>query len=67
VDIRLDDARIVATVRDHGIGFSPRADSPGAGLGLPMIAAVASELHVERAEGGGTRVHIAFSRDGTAA
>ena len=31
-------------VRDHGCGMAPRVDSPGAGLGLPLIANLAESL-----------------------
>src|ERR687884_2310867 len=33
--------RISVTVRDHGMGLAPRLDSPGLGLGLPLIAQMA--------------------------
>ena len=32
---------LAITVRDNGCGMQPRMDSPGAGLGLPLIASVA--------------------------
>ena len=31
---------VTISVRDHGGGFAPRIDSPGLGLGLPVIAAL---------------------------
>src|SRR5689334_21717410 len=36
-----EDAHLRVVVSDDGVGLAPRADSPGAGLGLPLIAQVA--------------------------
>jgi serine/threonine-protein kinase RsbW len=47
-------------VRDRGIGMSPRADSPGLGLGLPVIASVAEQVEIIEAPPAGTEVHMAF-------
>jgi anti-sigma regulatory factor (Ser/Thr protein kinase) len=40
-------------VADEGCGLAPRGDSPGAGYGLPLVAAIASalELRTRRADG----------------
>src|SRR6476620_7457596 len=35
------DGRFEGTVRDHGGGISPLVDTPGLGVGLPVIAAIA--------------------------
>jgi serine/threonine-protein kinase RsbW len=51
---------LVVVVRDYGCGMSPNPQSPGAGLGLSVIGAVAAELHVERPDDGGTRIRIRF-------
>ncbi len=37
-------------VRDEGGGIRPRPDSPGAGLGLPLIAALSEWVEVRRDE-----------------
>src|SRR4051794_24102170 len=37
-------------VRDHGHGITPRPDSPGAGFGLPLIAALSEWIEVRRDE-----------------
>jgi serine/threonine-protein kinase RsbW len=37
-------------VRDEGHGIRPRPDSPGAGLGLPLIAALSEWVEVRRDE-----------------
>jgi serine/threonine-protein kinase RsbW len=54
-----DELRI--SVRDRGRGFAPRLDSPGAGLGLPVIASLANRLEIRPADGHGTEVMMAFS------
>jgi anti-sigma regulatory factor (Ser/Thr protein kinase) len=48
-------------VSDHGHGLAPRPDSPGAGLGMPLIAALADGLEIETGAGG-TRVTMRFRR-----
>jgi serine/threonine-protein kinase RsbW len=54
-----DELRI--TVRDTGCGMQPRMDSPGAGLGLPLIANLAEKVSVTAPPGGGTEVSMTFS------
>jgi serine/threonine-protein kinase RsbW/stage II sporulation protein AB (anti-sigma F factor) len=51
---------LLVVVRDYGCGMSPNPDSPGAGLGLSVIGALAAELNIERPEDGGTRLRIRF-------
>src|SRR5436190_6712609 len=51
---------LVIIVRDRGRGFAPRVDSPGLGLGLPVIAAVTRRLELQETPGGGTEVVMAF-------
>ena len=48
-------------VRDHGSGMMPRADSPGFGVGLPLIASVTDGLELGNRDGGGTEVRMSFS------
>jgi anti-sigma regulatory factor (Ser/Thr protein kinase) len=48
-------------VQDSGIGPKPRLDSPGLGLGLPLIAALTSDSSVTTAADGGTVVRMTFS------
>ena len=52
---------VTVVVADHGLGMHPRADSPGMGLGLPLIGNLASELRIAPAPGGrGTEVRMRF-------
>ena len=52
----------LVSVADQGIGMSPRTDSPGLGLGMPLIARMAESVEVSSAERGGTQVRMRFSR-----
>src|SRR3712207_4693122 len=58
---------LVITVIDQGQGMTPRPDSPGLGLGLPLIANLAERLEIQDGpDGVGTEVVMAFAlkRDG---
>lgn len=48
------------SIFDHGAGPAPRPDSPGAGLGMPLMATLADDLSIRRDDDGGTRVDMAF-------
>ena len=54
------DDGLVVTVQDRGQGLKPRSNSPGYGLGLPMVAQLAAALEIEPAPGGGTVVRMRF-------
>ena len=47
-------------VRDHGVGMSPRSDSPGLGLGLALMASECDRFEVRCADDGGTEVLLRF-------
>ena len=51
-------------VCDDGRGMAPRTDSPGLGLGLPLVATLAERFEVQARIGGGTRVRMAFAAAG---
>jgi anti-sigma regulatory factor (Ser/Thr protein kinase) len=59
--------RMVVVVRDYGEGMHPRADSPGLGLGLPLITSMADALEIEAAEGSGTLLRMHFMKPVAAA
>ena len=53
---------MVITVVDQGQGMTPRPDSPGLGLGLPLIANLSDRLEIQDGpDGVGTEVTMAFS------
>jgi serine/threonine-protein kinase RsbW/stage II sporulation protein AB (anti-sigma F factor) len=54
--------RLVVVVRDYGCGMSPRHDSPGLGLGLPLMTRTASMTNIEMPADGGTRVRMHFTK-----
>jgi len=56
-----DDDQLLLSVADHGGGMAPRADSPGLGLGLPLVGRVAKRVDITAEAGGGTRVSMCFS------
>ena len=56
----LDGDALVLSVRDEGCGLQPRADSPGAGLGLAVILRVAQRVRIETPPDGGTVVRMWF-------
>jgi serine/threonine-protein kinase RsbW len=62
VEARVVDRELRVSVSDQGGGMRPRADSPGLGLGLPIMAAVSDHFEVV-SDGGGTRVNMIFVRD----
>jgi serine/threonine-protein kinase RsbW/stage II sporulation protein AB (anti-sigma F factor) len=58
------DGEFVLTVEDTGRGMRPRPDSPGAGLGLPLVAHFAARFEVCDRPRGGTQVCMAFPTAG---
>ena len=56
-----EDEGIEILVCDEGRGMMPRTDSPGLGLGLPMVATLAERFEIEARAGGGTRILMAFA------
>jgi len=57
-----DGKALRVSVSDQGVGLTPRGDSPGAGLGLALMATHADELDIDSRPGGGTTVHMTFLR-----
>lgn len=47
-------------VCDEGRGLLPRSDSPGLGVGLPLVAKLAQHFRVETRPTGGTSVSMVF-------
>ena len=58
--VEWDGGELKVIVRDEGCGMAPRMDSPGAGLGLPLIATLAESFSVTAPPGGGTEVCMTF-------
>ena len=60
VDAIIEDRLLNVIVRDRGIGVRPRPDSPGLGMGLPLIAAVTDEVEIVGNEQRGNEVRMTF-------
>lgn len=61
----MDDGHPTVAVRDHGDGIVPRADSPGLGVGLPLIGALTDDVHMGPAPDGAHEVRMRFHRQST--
>jgi serine/threonine-protein kinase RsbW len=61
VTAQLGEDSILVVVSDEGVGMAPRTDSPGSGLGLPLIAQMTEAFEVEHGRMGGTRVEMRFA------
>ena len=61
VDATVEDGLLAVIVTDEGRGMKPRPDSPGLGLGLPLIAQMASSFEVHEGPSGGTEVRMTFA------
>jgi serine/threonine-protein kinase RsbW/stage II sporulation protein AB (anti-sigma F factor) len=51
----------VLEVADRGVGMRPHPESPGLGMGLPVITAVAGSVEIESLRGG-TAIRMRFPR-----
>jgi serine/threonine-protein kinase RsbW len=55
---------LIVVVRDEGAGIGPRPDSPGLGLGLPLIASLTESVQLARDAQERTEVRMTFSLAG---
>jgi serine/threonine-protein kinase RsbW len=60
LEAELDGDSLTVRVRDQGHGLEPRLDSPGLGLGLPLISQFSAASEVVTPERGGTEVVMRF-------
>jgi serine/threonine-protein kinase RsbW len=56
----LGEDELSIVVRDEGRGVVPRADSPGLGLGLPLIATLTESLELGTGDDNATEVRMTF-------
>jgi len=59
----VEGVELIVVVEDTGSGLAPRPDSPGLGLGMPLMASVTTRFQVV-SQGKGTEVHMAFALPG---
>ena len=55
----VDDDQLHIVIADQGVGMTPRTDSPGLGLGLPLISQLADSIQVHSTSEG-TEIHMTF-------
>ena len=60
VQVEPGDRTLTVVVTDHGDGIHPRPGSEGPGLGLPLIAALATQLEIDHEPDRGSRVSMTF-------
>jgi len=60
VAVYIGDDLLMLVVRDEGRGIVPRTDSPGLGLGLPLIATLAEALELGTDDAERTEVRMTF-------
>jgi len=60
VDASIEDGCLTVVIRDSGRGIVPRPDSPGLGLGLPLIATLAESLELGTDDRDRTEVRMTF-------
>ena len=61
VSAACEDGGIRVEVRDDGSGMRPRPDSPGLGVGLPLMTNLTESLEFREAPDGGTEVVMRFA------
>ena len=67
VRVEVHAAELQVVIEDDGRGMMPRPDSPGLGLGLPLIATVSERFDTRTQPESGTRLCIWFRKDPAAA
>jgi anti-sigma regulatory factor (Ser/Thr protein kinase) len=60
MEAELDGHALTVRVRDQGHGLEPRLDSPGLGLGLPLISQFSAGSEIVSPERGGTEIIMRF-------
>ena len=61
MEAELDGDWLCVRVRDHGHGLKPWLDSPGLGLGLPLIAQISARSEIVSSDHGGTEIIMRFN------
>jgi serine/threonine-protein kinase RsbW len=56
---RVDAGELQLVIADEGDGLAPRTDSPGLGLGLPLMAHLSERFEIVSGPDG-TEIHLAF-------
>ena len=56
-----EDGGLSVSVVDHGLGLAPRPDSPGIGMGMPLMSQLSDRFEVQTSDGAGTEICMKFS------
>ena len=59
----INNGELCISVQDNGTGLQPRLDSPGMGVGLPLISRLATSVDIHADETTGTEVVMRFLLD----
>jgi anti-sigma regulatory factor (Ser/Thr protein kinase) len=59
LEAHVEDGELLVVIADDGHGVMPRPDSPGSGLGMPIMARVAKRFEIVSGTRG-TEIHLAF-------
>jgi serine/threonine-protein kinase RsbW len=59
LEARVENDELRVVIADEGDGLEPRTDSPGLGLGLPIMAQVSERCEIVSGPEG-TEIHLAF-------
>ena len=55
------DGSLEVQVIDHGVGLTPRFDSPGIGMGLPLMSRLADSFEAQSSANAGTEIRMQFT------
>ncbi len=61
VSVEKPDGFLRVTVIDNGLGIVPRPDSPGLGMGLPLISQLTDSFQLRSRRQGGSEVSMRFN------
>jgi anti-sigma regulatory factor (Ser/Thr protein kinase) len=62
ISVEPREEEVLVVVTDNGRGIGTSSDTSGPGLGLPLIAAIASSVDLQSSPGAGSRVAMTFPR-----
>ena len=65
IEAQADSGGLTVAVTDRGVGMSPNRESPGIGLGVPLMVRFANRVTFDAITGGGTRVTMRFDARST--